>query len=97
MKTRTKMTLILCSLLPLCASGVQAENIVLKITKRYLNFPVSHGQERGRMTFETEGEPALSVAIRLAPEEADYWLFRDVSALEGKTVRIAYDLSLIHI
>ena len=57
MKTRTKMTLILCSLLPLCASGVQAENIALKITKRYLNFPVSHGQERGRMTFETEGEP----------------------------------------
>ena len=91
MKTQTKMTLILCSLLPLCASGVQAENIALKITKRYLNFPVSHGQERGRMTFETEGEPALSVAIRLAPEEADYWVFRDVSALEGKTVRIAYD------
>ena len=81
MKTRTKMTLILCSLLPLCASGVQAENIAL----------VSYGQERGRMTFETEGEPALSVAIRLAPEEADYWVFRDVSALEGKTVRIAYD------
>lgn len=91
MKTRTKMTLLLCSLLPLCASGVQGGNISLKITKQYLNFPVSHQQERSRMTFETEGAPDLSVVIRLAPEEADYWVFRDMSVFEGKTVRIAYE------
>lgn len=91
MKTRTKMTLLLCSLLPLCASGAQGGNISLKITKQYLNFPVSHQQGRSRMTFETEGAPDLSVVIRLAPEEADYWVFRDMSAFEGKTVQIAYE------
>lgn len=85
------MALILCSLLPLCSTGAHAESITFKITKRYLNFPVSHGQQRHRMTFEADGEPALSVVVRLAPGEADYWVFRDVSALRGKTLRIGYD------
>lgn len=85
------MAFILCSLLPLCSPGAQAGTVSLKIAKRYLNFPVSHAQERRTMTFEADEEPALSVVIRLAPDDADYWVFRDVSALRGKTLRITYD------
>ncbi len=91
MKTPTKMTLLLCSLLPLSTAAAQTGDISFKITKRYLNFPVSQRQERGRMTFGTDGEPDLRVVIRLAPEEADYWVFKDMSAFAGKTVRISYD------
>lgn len=67
------------------------EEIEISISSRYLNFPVSHQQERGKMTFEVAGEPDLSVVIRLAPGEPDYWVFRDVSDLKGKTITISYE------
>lgn len=66
-------------------------DIELKIKKRYLNFPVSHRQERARMTFCVEGREDLSVVIRLASGDADYWVFKDVSDLKGKTLRISYE------
>ena len=66
-------------------------DIELKINKKYLNFPVSHKQERAKMTFKSEGKPDLSVVIRLASGEADYWVFKDVSDLKGKTIRISYE------
>ncbi len=77
-------------LLFLCIS-LNAQEIEIKITKNYLNFPVSHAVDRARMTFNVKGEPDLSVVIRLAPGEADYWVFRDVSAFKGKTIKIRYD------
>lgn len=43
------------------------------------------------MTFEIEGKPDLSVVVRLAPDEADYWVFKDVSNLKGKTIKITYE------
>lgn len=84
------MSMLLCALLPLCG-GARAGEISLTITGKYLNLPVSHRQPRGRMTFRTDGQPDLTVAIRLAAEHPDYWVFRDVSSLRGKTLRIAYD------
>ena len=68
-----------------------AGEIEINITKKYLNFPVSHKQDRAKMTFHVEGQHDLSVVIRLAADEADYWVFRDVSHLKGKTVKITYD------
>ena len=40
-------------------------DIELKINKKYLNFPVSHKQERAKMTFKSEGKPDLSVVAKL--------------------------------
>ena len=68
-----------------------AGDVSFKITKRYLNFPISHQQERGRMTFEADGKDKLSVVVRLAPDKADYWVFKDMSAYKGKTVKITYE------
>jgi levanase/fructan beta-fructosidase len=83
----------LCILSILLFSGISlfAEEIEIKINKKYLNFPVSHKQDRGKMTFEVKGEPNLSVVIRLATDEPDYWVFKDVSNLKGKTLKISYD------
>ncbi|MFB2119088.1 GH32 C-terminal domain-containing protein [Parapedobacter sp. 2B3] len=76
----------------LCTSlALFAEEIEIKINKKYLNFPISHQQDRARMTFEVAGEPDLSVVVRLAPGEPDYWVFKDVSHLRGKTVKITYE------
>ena len=79
------------SIFILCSFYMSAGEISIKINKKYLNFPVSHNQERANMTFKVKGEPDLSVVIRLAPEDADYWVFRDVSDLKGKTIKITYD------
>jgi len=76
----------------LCSNfSLSADEIEIRITKNYLNFPVSHQQDRAKMIFQVEGKPDLSVVIRLAADDADYWVFRDVSALKGKTIKITYE------
>ncbi len=87
----SKKTLFFASVLFLYCASSSAEDISFKITKRYLNFPISHQTDRHQMTFETESEPDLTVNIRLAPEKADYWVFKDVSHLKGETVKISYN------
>lgn len=87
MKLKTSISVALI----LSCTFVFAKEIELKISKRYLNLPVSHTQERAKMTFQVAGEPELSVVIRLAPEQADYWVFKDVSHLQGKTLKINYE------
>ena len=64
-----------------------AGDVSFKVTKKYLNFPVSHAENRAKMTFEVNGKPDLSVVIRLAPDKAEYWVFKDVSAFKGKTIK----------
>lgn len=90
MKTLIPKTLAL-SLFILGCLSLSAGEIKIKIDKKYLNFPVSHTQERSKMTFRVNDQPGLSVVIRLAPEEADYWVFKDVSDLKGKIITISYE------
>lgn len=71
--------------------SVSAEEVTIKINKKYLNFPVSHKQERKKMILQVDGQPDLPLVIRLAPDEADYWVFKDVSHLKGKPLRINYE------
>ncbi|MDR2954664.1 MAG: DUF4980 domain-containing protein [Prevotella sp.] len=90
MKTLASTTLIAFALI-LVNLNLSAGEIKIKINKKYLNFPVSHKQNRAKMTFTTDGKSDLSVVIRLAPEDADYWVFKDVSDLKGKTLTITYE------
>lgn len=90
MKTLITKTFTI-SILILGTLSLSAGEIDIKINKKYLNFPVSHKQDRARMTFQVDGKPDLSVVIRLAPAEADYWVFKDVSDLKGKTIKITYN------
>ncbi len=78
--------LILCGI-----HVLQAQNISLIITKRYLNFPVAQAQSRGTMQFRIKDKPERTFKIRLATDKPDYWVFCDVSALQGKTITIQYD------
>ena len=82
---------ILANILLFIGYSLSAGEIKIKIDKRYLNIPVSHKEDRHKMTFEVKGQPALSVVIRLAHDEADYWVFKDVSNLKGKTLTISYE------
>lgn len=82
---------IILFLLLLPVLSLTAQEVSVKITKKYLNFPVSHNVDRSKMTFSVAGKPDLSVVIRLAPDDVDYWVFKDVSDLKGKTIKIAYE------
>ena len=86
-----KLKIVVVGLLYMAAPSGYAAEVELTITKKYLNFPISHRQDRAKMTFQVRGERDLSVVVRLAPDEPDYWVFRDVSALKGKTVKITYE------
>lgn len=68
-----------------------AGEISIKISKKYLNIPVSHKQDRSNMTFEVNGNKERSFTIRLAQNEIDYWVFCDVSEFKGKTIKINYE------
>lgn len=70
-------------------SPVHAGDISVKITKKYLNIPVSHQTDRIPMKLSEKDKKIDSFNIRLAPEQADYWVFYDVSSLKGKTVKIS--------
>jgi sucrose-6-phosphate hydrolase SacC (GH32 family) len=75
----------------LFSAPMEAEDISIKITKKYLNLPVSHQVARAVMTFEADGKRERTFDIRLAPGLADYWVFCDVSAFKDKTLKISYD------
>ncbi|RYZ97795.1 MAG: DUF4980 domain-containing protein, partial [Sphingobacteriaceae bacterium] len=66
------------------------QEISLKITKRYINFPVSHEQEKAVMTFTIGAKKDQSFKIRLAKDEPQYWVFLDVAAYKDKTIKISY-------
>lgn len=68
-----------------------AGEIEIKISKKYLNIPVSHKVDRARMSISVDGKKERSFVIRLAPDEAEYWVFCDVSAYIGKTIKISYE------
>ena len=83
-----KITFILVmAITTLFAQGVKKE---LTITKRYLNYPVEHAQERQRMTMKLPGTEDRSFLIRLSDGNPDYWVFSDVSAFIGETIEIEF-------
>ncbi|MDR0744219.1 MAG: 2,6-beta-D-fructofuranosidase [Tannerella sp.] len=75
----------------LAAAPIDAKDISMKITKKYLNIPVSHQVPRSNMTIEVDGKPERTFSIRLASGLADYWVFCDVSSFNGKALKISYD------
>ncbi len=81
---------VFTALMMLCYGVLSAQTLSLKITKRYLNLPVSQAQERGMMQFKIDDKLERSFKIRLAAQP-EYWVFCDMAALQGKTIIISYD------
>lgn len=88
------MRLITGKLLAIAAlMGVTAANggeREIKITDNYLHIPVSHSRDRVRITMDAPGMDLMPVNVRITDGEPDYWVFKDVSALKGKKLRITY-------
>ena len=73
------------------ALGVRAAEVKVKITKQYLNFPVSQRVDRKAMRLSVNGQEQCRFVIRLTADEPDYWVFQDVSAFRGQTVTLTFD------
>jgi len=67
-----------------------SSEISIKITKQYLNFPVSQQEKRAIMTFSIEDVVKRNFEIRLSATP-EYWVFADVSAYKGSTLKISYE------
>lgn len=78
-------------LLATCGMTAQASDLTIKIKNRYLNFPISHQSERQLLTFQCKGVEDMTVKVRLAQGEPEYWVFKDMNAYRGKTVTLHYD------
>ncbi|UCJ08313.1 glycoside hydrolase family 32 protein [Chitinophaga pendula] len=72
-------------------NNVSAADITMKITKRYLNFPISQKEERKMMKLGASGEEERSFKIRLTGGAPEYWVFTDMTAYKGKTIKISYE------
>ena len=78
-------------LLAMTVLSLNAQEVSLKISKKYLNLPVSQGENRAKMKWNIDNKEDRSFVIRLASDKPDYWVFSDVSALKGKTIQISYE------
>ena len=75
----------------LAACTAQAAQRTLKVRARYLNIPVSDRTERGRLSFHALGVDDLTVLVRLAEGEPDYWVFKDLTPYRGQTLTLTYE------
>lgn len=82
--------LLLMSFLLTCTSFVYAQPITMKITKKYLNLPVSHQVDRAKMTFGVNGKQERAFNIRLASGTPEYWVFCDMTKFKNKEIKIEY-------
>lgn len=88
---RERINVVLFCLLGCCVSwNIKGEELPLRITGKYLNIPVSHRVDRGKMSFSLDGKIVREFVVRLAQDTPDYWVFTDVSAFRGKVLRISW-------
>jgi len=86
-----KTLTVFIGLVVMTVFSLNAQEVSLKITKRYLNLPVSQSENRARMKMSVDNKEERSFVIRLASDKTDYWVFSDVSAYKGKILKITYE------
>lgn len=60
------------------------------ISGKYLNIPVNMKQNRQMVHFMIGKDTLTYSVIRVADQKPDYWIFKDVSAYKGKTLKLTF-------
>ncbi len=68
----------------------QTASLSFRIEKRYINIPVEAKSIRQRVVFDLGNGDSTAAVIRVATSKPDYWVWRDVSALKGRTITIRF-------
>lgn len=66
-----------------------AQTKTIYITQKYLNIPISHETRMRVFQISVDGTVKREIPAQLAEDSIDYWIFLDMSAFEGKTVRFS--------
>jgi len=75
-------------------SSISATEVKIKITNKYLNFPISQKVDRKPIQMiVTNGEKCTSVIRLVEADKAEYWTFQDVSLWKGETITFSGDFS----
>lgn len=61
-----------------------------KIDKQYLNFPISKTEKRQMLKFVADKDTLTYSVASIANGTPDYWVFKDVSDLKGKILKLVY-------
>lgn len=69
----------------------KAAEVKVKVTSRYLNFPVSQRVDRHAMRLAVDGKEQCRFVVRLTAGAPDYWVFQDVSEYKGLTLTLTFD------
>ncbi len=90
MKSSQYHILSLIVFIMMTGTQLQADTVTFEATHQYLNIPISHKCQREIMTYKIDDVKELEVEVRLAIDEIDYWVFRDISDFKGKNITIDY-------
>lgn len=84
-----KIMMAACLLfLALTAMAVERK---IKVTQRYLNFPIAQNVERQKMRITEEKNELCNFVVRLTEGQPQYWVFQDVSPWKGRTITLHYE------
>jgi fructan beta-fructosidase len=61
-----------------------------RINGQYLNIPIGMNEDRQQVLFLEDGDTLTHAVIRIADGKPDYWVFKDVSAYRGKTLKMTF-------
>lgn len=70
--------------------GASAAEIEMQISKRYLNFPISHRVGRTHVELSAPGVDKLPSNLLIADGEPDYWTFLDMGRYRGKKIKLTF-------
>lgn len=82
---------VLAKAIELLREAVGGRTREIKITKKYLNFPVNNSDKHVRMKIIADDKNWRLFDIQLAESDPQYWVFADVSELAGKSVLLKMD------
>jgi fructan beta-fructosidase len=86
-----KKPILLLLLIILSVFGVlTAQTVRMKITKPYLNIPISYISKMDSIRIEASGKLLREFPVQLAGDTVNYWIYIDVSAFKGMTVNLSH-------
>ncbi|MBQ8453032.1 MAG: 2,6-beta-D-fructofuranosidase [Prevotella sp.] len=84
-----KKVIVLMMLLSAVTAG--GAGLKVKVSKRYLNFPVAQQADRKAMSLTVDGKEQCRFVVRLTAGKPDYWVFQDVTEYMGQTLVLTFD------
>ena len=85
-----KIVLLFSGILATFALSGQTISKEFRIEKKFLNFPIEMNQDRQMVQFLLKTDTITYSVIRISENNPDYWVFKDVSDLTSKNIKLLF-------